>query len=434
MTRIFEGRVFPTRGIPQGLGGWLRWGPLSGEALLEVADHTGVQPAAAARTDCGVDGPVRGLRRTVLLVACVVLPACAQPAPTPTTQAVPSPAPGGTAGAPARPPSLVLRADLANLLWKAYVPNSLSDTVTVVDVRSRRVLTTFRVGHAPQHVVPSYDLQTLWVNNNGGNSLTPIDPHTGRPGKAVPVDDPYNLYFTPDGRLAVVVAERLRRLDFRDPHTFRKVHSLSLPCVGPNHLDFSEDGSFFLVSCEFDGRLVKVDTASRRVVGVLQLGDMPQDVRLAPDRRRFLVADMMRDGLHVVDGQALRRVAFVSTGVGAHGVYPSRDGSRVYVTNRGWHTVTGGRRGPGSVAVLDGRTLRVVLRWSVPGGGSPDMGNFTPDGRELWLAGRYDDEVYAFDTTTGTVVARIPVGRGPHGLTVWPQPGRYSLGHTGNMR
>lgn len=348
-------------------------------------------------------------------------------------------APARRAETPARSPAPSVRRaplplDRAGLPVRVYVPNSLSDSVTVLDARTHQVLRTFPVGRAPQHVVPSHDLRTLWVNNNGGNSLTPLDPVTGLPGRPVPVEDPYNLYFTPDGRLAVVVAERLGRLDFRDPSTFRRVHSLPLPCAGPNHLDFSQDGTYFLVSCEFDGRLVKVDAASRRVLGVLRLGEMPQDVRLAPDGRHFLVADMRRDGVHVVDGQALRRVAFVPTGPGAHGVYPSPDGSRVYVSNRGWHTVSGGRRGPGGVAVLDGRTLRPLARWAIPGGGSPDMGNFTPDGRELWLAGRYDHEVYALDTSTGALVTRVPVGRGPHGLTVWPQPGRYSLGHTGNMR
>lgn len=363
------------------------------------------------------------LRRVGLAVAVVIVAACSGTARAPSSP--PSRPPLGTSGRrlQAQPPPT-----------RVYVPNSLSDTVTVIDPRTRRVLATFPVGKGPQHVVPSYDLKVLWVNNNGGDSLTPIDPYTGRPGRPVPVEDPYNLYFTPDGRHAVVVAERLRRLDFRDPHTFRKVGSLPLPCRGPNHLDFSDDGAYFLVSCEFDGRVVKVDTHSRKVVGWLQLGAMPQDVRLAPDRRHFLVADMMRDGVHVVDGDALRAVGFVTTGPGAHGVYPDAQGRRVYVANRGWHTVYGGRRGPGSVAVLDGRTLRLVARWPVPGGGSPDMGNFTPDGRELWLGGRYDDEVYAFDTRSGALVARIPVGRGPHGLTVWPQPGRYSLGHTGNMR
>ena len=55
------------------------------------------------------------------------------------------------------------------------------------------------------------------------------------------------------------------------------------------------------------------------------------------------------------------------------------------------------------------------------------------DGKRLWLSGRYDNVVYVIDTATGEVVT-IPVGKEPHGLTVWPQPGRYSLGHTGNMR
>jgi len=358
------------------------------------------------------------------------LSSCSPPSPQPVaTPQTPSSLPQGPER---RAPAL--QPHLSRLPWRAYVPNSLSDTVTVIDVRTRRVLVTFPVGRTPQHVVPSHDLRTLWVNNNAGDSLTPIDPNTGRPGRPVPVEDPYNLYFTPDGRFGLVVAERLRRLDFRDPRTWRKVDSLPVPCRGPNHLDFSADGTYFLVSCEFDGRLLKVDTASRRVVGVLQLGAMPQDVRLAPNGRHFLVADMLRDGVHVVDGEALRRTAFVVTGTGAHGVYPAPDGSAVYVVNRGWHTVAGGRRGPGSVTVLDGATLKVRARWAVPGGGSPDMGNFTPDGGELWLGGRYDDEVYAFNVSTGALAARIPVGRGPHGLTVWPQPGRLSLGHTGNMR
>ncbi len=49
-------------------------------------------------------------------------------------------------------------------------------------------------------------------------------------------------------------------------------------------------------------------------------------------------------------------------------------------------------------------------------------------------SGRYNSVVYAVLLTTGRVLARIRVGRGPHGLAVFPQPGRYSLGHTGVFR
>jgi len=322
-----------------------------------------------------------------------------------------------------------------------YVPNSHDGTVTVIDARSYEVLRTFPTGALPQHVVPSYDLTTLWVANNLGGSLTPIDPTTGREGPSVAVDDPYNLYFTPDGRFAIVVAERRRRLDFRDAHTMALVQSLPLQCKGVDHMEFTADGRFALATCEFSGQLVKVDLGTRSVVAYLTLDPggldstaMPQDIRSSPDGRVFYVADMKANGVFLVDPEAFRRIGFIPTGRGTHGIYPSRDGRLLYITNRGWNTTAGGRRGPGSITVLDPRTEQIVATWRVPGGGSPDMGNVTADGKELWVSGRYDEEVYVFDTGTGQLTHRIKVGREPHGLCVWPQPGRYSLGHTGNMR
>jgi YVTN family beta-propeller protein len=339
-----------------------------------------------------------------------------------------------------------------------YVPNSRSASVTVIDPLTYRVVRTFSTGALPQHVVPSYDLGTLWVANNDGNSLTPIDPATGQDGVRVAVDDPYNLYFTPDGLFAMVIAERLHRIDFRDAHDMRLVQSLTLTCRGVDHMEFTSDGRYAIATCEFSGQLVKIDLATRAVVGYLKLGGsgsnpikkltalfgkrhdhlgatpMPQDIRSSPDGRVFFVADMTGDGVILVDPVAFTRIGFIPTGIGTHGLYPSRDGTRLYVTNRGWNTTAGGRHGPGSISVLDFSTRQIVASWPIPGGGSPDMGNVTADGRELWVSGRYDDEVYVFATATGALTHRIPVEREPHGLCVWPQPGRYSLGHTGNMR
>src|SRR5260221_7924784 len=142
---------------------------------------------------------------------------------------------------------------------RVYVPNSESNTVSVIDPHTYKVIDQFPVGLLPQHVTPSYDLKTLWVDNDEGNSLTPIDPATGKPGKPISVTDPYNLYFTPDGRYAIVVAERLQRLDFRDPHTMRLHHALSVPCPGVDHMDFTADGRYLVASCEFGARRIKVD-------------------------------------------------------------------------------------------------------------------------------------------------------------------------------
>ena len=313
-------------------------------------------------------------------------------------------------------------------LPRIYVPNSQSDTVDVIDPATRRIVSHFAVGGLPQHVTPSWDLRTLYVLNDQGNSVTPIDPRTAKPGKPIPVDDPYNLYFTPDGRYAIVVAERLRRLDFRDPHTFALRHSLQVPCSGVDHMDFSANGRYLIASCEFSGTMLKVDLRQQRVLGTLTLpdgsGGMPQDVKLSPDGSVFYVADMKANGLWKIDGARFRVTGFLPTGKGVHGLYPSRDARFLYATNRG----------EGSVSVIDFATQRVVRKWRIPGGGSPDMGGVSADGKVLWLTGRYNGVVYALSTTNGRLLARIPVGSGPHGLSVWPQPGRYSLGHTGILR
>jgi YVTN family beta-propeller protein len=309
---------------------------------------------------------------------------------------------------------------------RVYVPNCRSNSVTVIDPATFQVIGKFAVGRQPQHITPSYDLKTLWVLNDEGNSLTRIDPATGNPTGAIRVIDPYNLYFTPDGRYAIVVAERLRRLDFLDESDMKLHHSLSVPCKGVDHMDFSADGRYLIASCEFDGSLIKVDVERQEVLGRLSLGrkHMPQDVKLSPDGTIFFVADMDANGVHLVNGEDLSLIGFIPTGKGTHGLYVSRDSRVLYVSNRG----------EGSVSVIDFSSRKAVAKWRIGGSASPDMGGVSADGKVLWLSGRYNSEVYAIDTSDGRLLARIPVGREPHGLCVYPQPGRYSLGHTGVFR
>ena len=397
-----------------------------------------------------------------------------------------APAASGIITVPGMPPVL----DAANLysetrtgvmskavegaLPRVYVPNRSDNTVSVIDPATLKVVDKFKVGVNPQHVVPSWDMKTLWVANNAegrtDGSLTPINPKTGKPGASIPVDDPYNVYWSPDGKYAIVVAEAHKRLDYRDAQTMKLEYSIPTPrCAGINHADFSIDGKFAFFTCEFNGSITKIDLVNRKVVSTIALSQyfnrpdvlktletpgkkpryipdpttaggeicttrgMPQDVRASPDGKTLYVADMMADGVHVVDAETFKQTGFVATGVGAHGLYPSRDGKMLYIANRGGNEIRGKPLGKGSVSVIDFATGKVVKTWPIPGGGSPDMGNVSADGAHLWLSGRYDNVVYRIDTKSGAV-DQIKVGREPHGLTVWPQPGRYSLGHTGNMR
>jgi YVTN family beta-propeller protein len=311
-------------------------------------------------------------------------------------------------------------------LPRIYVPNSQSGTVSVIDPATYKVVEQFSVGTLPQHVVPGYDLAHLYVTNDVSNTLTEINPATAKSVRTFPVTDPYNMYFTPNGKYAIVVAERNQQLDFRNPQTFALAHAVATPCRGVDHMDFTADGTRALVSCEFSGQMLVLDVTDQRVLKTFPIDHghgMPQDVKLSPDGRVFYVADMLANGVWIADAHTFRVTGFVHTGAGAHGLYPSRDDRFLYVSNRQ----------AGSVSVISFATRKVVKTWQIPHG-SPDMGGVSADGKVLWLSGRYNSEVYAISTTTGKLLARIPVGAGPHGLCVWPQPGRYSLGHTGILR
>jgi YVTN family beta-propeller protein len=308
-----------------------------------------------------------------------------------------------------------------------YVPNEASNTVSEINPRTYRVVRTFPVGKVPQHIVPSYDLRTLWVTNDIGNSLTAINPRNGRPGRTVHVADPYNMYFTPDGRHAVVMAEQLRRMDFRDAHTMKLQHSIEVPqCAGVNHADYTANGREMLVSCEFAARMVVINVPAERTVRTINLPSQasPQDVKLSPDGRVFYVADLNYGGVWLINARTMRRMGFIHTGAGAHGLYPSRGARFLFVSNRG----------QGTISVISFARRRVVGTWTIPGGGSPDMGGVSANGNVLWLSGRYDAVVYAINTRTGKLIKKVPVGDEPHGVCVFPQPGRYSLGHTGVFR
>lgn len=390
------------------------------------------------------------MRRATLAATALLLLAAgcggtsSKTAPSAATSSIRPPLPArGTAAAPPRAGRIPALVDPANIYGAAgagalsplvrrdpprvYVPNSQSDTVDVIDQRTGRKVGHWATGQLPQHVSPAWDLRHLYVTNDQGNSLTPIDPRTGRPGKPIPVLDPYNLYFTADGRRAIVVAEAHRELDFRTPHTFRLKKALPVPqCAGVDHMDFTRDGRLALVSCEFAGRMIVVDLVRERVVKTIDLraGAAPQDVKLSPDGRTFYVADMAGGGVWLIDAQRMRKGVFVHTGAGAHGLYPSRDARVLYVSNRN----------EGSISLISFRTRRPFRKWRLPGHASPDMGGVSADGRVLWLTGRYDAELYAISTRTGRLLHRIRVGSGPHGAAVWPQPGRYSIGHTGILR
>jgi YVTN family beta-propeller protein len=411
---------------------------MRGRSALGVVTGLAVMVLAG----CNGGGPRPATASPPPTIPVISAPAGETTAPSVTATAAPA-APAPFDGLPGMPapvdPRNVYAADAPNMLSPAvandpayvYVPNSSSNTVSVIDQHTMKVIATFPGGNEPQHVVPSWDLKTLYVTADtpGSGSLIPIDPATGTPGPKINIDDVYNMYFTPDGMYAIAVQEAYTQLAFYDPHTWKLHDTLKIPsCAGIDHMDFSADGRQLLATCEFANRMVVVDVATHQLTRTIDLHQVPngkpQDVKLSPDGSVFYVADMIANGVYIIDATTFQVTGFAPTGNGAHGLYVARDSRRLVITNRG----------EGSVSVLDLTTGQLITKWVMPDGGSPDMGNISADGTVLWLSGRSDSVVYAISTVDGHLIAKIPVGAAPHGLTVWPLPGRYSLGHTGILR
>jgi YVTN family beta-propeller protein len=332
--------------------------------------------------------------------------------------------PLGPANVYANDISGVVPCPLCQLPPRVYVPNSDDGTVDVIDPRTFKVIDHYRVGSIPHHITPSWDLTQLYVENEGSSSLTVLDIHTGKPVGQINIPFPYNLYFTPDGTKAIDVVERLMKIQFRDPHTWRLLGEVPIPWPGADHLDFSADGSYLMISTEYSGVVAKVDTIHMRLVGYVNVGGLPIDVKVSPDGSVFYVTNQGSNGVSVIDPIAMKVIQFIPTGRGAHGLQVSRDARYLYVSNRL----------EGSFSVIDFATRRVVAKWRIPGGGSPDMLQLSPDGTQLWASGRYNATVYVMSTVTGQLLARIHVGSQDHGLTYFPNVGLHSIGHNGVYR
>ncbi|MFI0353747.1 YncE family protein [Actinomadura sp. 9N407] len=308
---------------------------------------------------------------------------------------------------------------------RVYVPNAATGTADVIDQRTGRLLGRVRTGGAPTLIVPGWNLRRLWVHDLVNGTAVPIAPRSAHRGESLRISRPGPLYFTPDGRDAFLMVGRLARIDFRHPKTMKPHGSMKLPCQGATGADHSADASFLVASCPPSGRLIRVDPSRRSVTATLRLpaGSRPDDLRLSPDGRTFLVADAAKGGLWQVDAARFRVTGFIRTGPGAHGLVLGRESQRMFVLG-----------GDGTVSSVHLATQRVTRLWRTPSGRSPLAGGVSADGETLWLTDPAVGTVYAVSTRTGRTVHAVKVGGRPGNACVYPQPARYSLGGPGLYR
>ncbi|HTC86621.1 MAG TPA: cytochrome D1 domain-containing protein [Candidatus Acidoferrum sp.] len=412
-----------------------RAGWLAGLGAIGVLAIVALSAAFAPRPS-GVAIATRGLGSSpfaTAVPAASASSAAASPSPAPSSSDQPPPVAGPVASVTnvyAGAGAGMFSPAVAGLPPRVYVPDELTGTVVVIDPTTFKILYRYKVGASPEHVTPDWDLQRLYVEAAFADHLTVISPKTGRPTGHHTVPGPYNLYFSLDGTKAIVVLDsRLagssydaHQLYFYDRRTWKLIKAVRVPWAGADHLDFSADGAYFLLSTEYSGWVAKVDVKRMAVTDALYVGGRPIDVRLAPDGRLFYVANQGTNGVAIIDPTRMRQVGFIKTGRGAHGLAISRDARWLYVTNRL----------AGTLSVIDFTTRRLIHTWRI--GGTPDMIAVSPDGTQLWISNRYSGSVTVANGQTGHVIKVIRVGGHPHGLAYFPEPGTLSLGHNGIYR
>jgi YVTN family beta-propeller protein len=289
----------------------------------------------------------------------------------------------------------------------AFVVNSNSASISVIDMSTRHELRRVPALREPHHLMLTPDGKSLLVGDTAGNQMLFLDPATGDVQRRVAVSDPYQLGFSPDGKFLVVNGLARNQVDVYEPATMRLIKRFPVETT-PSHLAFSPDSRRVFVSLQGSDKLAAFDLTSLTPLWTEPVGSTPAGVLWLHDK--VLVADMGTDYVAVVDPASGRVVDKIVTGKGAHNLFLSPDRKILWVNNRAGGTTTS----------VDAQTLKVIRGYNIPGG--PDDIDFAPDG-SLWITRRFVEKVAILHPDTGDFET-IDVGRSPHG--VWLNPAAAS--------
>jgi YVTN family beta-propeller protein len=289
----------------------------------------------------------------------------------------------------------------------AFVVNSTSASISVIDMSERRELRRVPALREPHHLMLSPDGKSLLVGDTAGNQILFLDPATGDVQRRMPVADPYQLGFSPDGKFLVVNGLARNQVDVYEPGTMALVKRFPVEST-PSHLVFSPDSHTVFVSLQGSDKLAAFDLTAMAPLWTAPVGPTPAGVLWL--NGMVLVADMGADYVAVVDPATGNVTDKIVTGKGAHNLFLSPDKKILWVNNRV----------AGTTSALDAATLKVMRTYNIPGG--PDDIDFSPDG-SLWITRRFAEKIAILHPDTGDFET-IDVGRSPHG--VWLNPAAAS--------
>jgi YVTN family beta-propeller protein len=309
---------------------------------------------------------------------------------------------------------------------RVYAAEQYSNTISVTDPVDNKLLGVIRLGDpSPASLSPLYvgqllvhglgfspDRKTLAVVSIGSNSVSFIDTQTNTvKGVAYVGRSPHEAFFTPDGSEVWVTVRGENYVDVLDASTFREKLRITVP-NGPGMTIFSPDGKYGYVCSSFTPETVVVDVASHAIVGhVPQVSPFCPNIAATPDGSQvwFTLKDTGRT--QVFDGRppfALLRTIETGPITNHVNIVHNANGTFAYVTVGGLN----------EVKVF--RTSDFAQVATIPVGNLPHGIWPSGDGTRVYVGLENDDRLVAIDTLSNHVIASIPIGQAPQAVAYVP--------------
>jgi YVTN family beta-propeller protein len=310
---------------------------------------------------------------------------------------------------------------------RVYTGDQTSNTVSVIDPSTNRLLGVIKLGDpVPGALSPLYkgqllvhglgyspDSKTLAVVSIGSNSVTLIDTATNKVKGTVYVGrSPHEAFFTPNGRELWVTVRGENYVSVIDPAEMKEVRHIEM-ANGPGMTVFGPDGRYAFVCSSFTAELTVVDTASHEVLKRLpQASPFCPNIAVSPESDEVWITLKDVGKTQVFSAKPpFEQKALLETGPITNHVnfVNNQNGKFAYVTVGGTNQVKAYRRG--AVPKL----IATIPVGSLPHGIWP-----SGDGSRVYVGLENDNMVAAIDTLTNQVIANIPIGQTPQALVYVP--------------
>jgi YVTN family beta-propeller protein len=310
---------------------------------------------------------------------------------------------------------------------RVYAADQTSNTVSVIEPYTNKLLGVIRLGNSvPGALSPLYrdqllvhgmgyspDYKTVDVVNIASNSVTLIDTTTNAVKGTIYVGrSPHEAFFTPDGRELWVTVRGDNYVSVIDPVQMKEIRRITV-ANGPGMTMFTTDGKYAFVCSSFTPQLAVIDVASYQIVKeVPQASPFCPNIAVSPENDEvwFTLKDTAQT--QVISAQPpFEQKALLETGPITNHVnfVNNTNGKFAYVTIGGLNQIKVYRRGA---------TPQLVA--TIPVGNLPHGIWPSGDGTRVYVVLENDTEAIAIDTLTNKVIGRIPIGQTSQALVYVP--------------